>query len=152
MTTLKEFIKETLTQITEAVSDFGAEHQSSGASPNPALAGPLPVESGLFSSGFNDTTRRFDTIMPVSFDVAVSAEESTAAGGGAGIRVLSFISAEGKLSTETVAGSVSRVSFRIPLRLPDTGDHGKPDRSRQRYAITDEDDYAESVLTRDRGF
>jgi hypothetical protein len=53
----------------------------------------------------------------VEFDVAVSAEGKKASGVRGQIRVLEFSSAGAKRSSETDNATVSRIKFKIPLRL-----------------------------------
>lgn len=138
MISLKDFIQETLTQISEATIEFAANKGDTGANPNPPLThGENAASHGLLAGEFNDGKNRYDTIMPVEFDVAVSAEESESKEGKGGVRVMSFIKADGSIAKETVASSVSRVKFHIPLRLPDTGAQGKPALSLPDHAISD---------------
>lgn len=125
MITLKDFVKETLTQITDAIVEFSDERRETGANANPPLSNSF-AQSDAFSIGpkFDQDKQRFETVMPVHFDVAVTAQDTTAEGGKAGIQVLSFLKAEGGLEKETVSSSVSRVAFKVPLGLPETGGRG----------------------------
>jgi hypothetical protein len=123
MLTLKEFIKETLTEITDGLMEFAESKSETGANPNPSYFGKIPDPSyGFLIGAQNKEKGRYDMIMPVDFDVAVSAEDSSSKSGGGSIRVVSFLAGEGKIESETSVGSVSRVKFRVPFRLPDTGD------------------------------
>ena len=56
-------------------------------------------------------------VQMVSFDVAVTAESKEGSGGGFGIRVLG-IEAGMKEDGSDVAGSTTRISFQLPLVLP----------------------------------
>ena len=87
MLTLRDFIRETLAQITGATTDFAFESRSTGANPNPYLDHRSYGESTGFLRGrFNEQTGVHATIVPIEFDVAVSVEETEAAKAGGGIR------------------------------------------------------------------
>lgn len=122
MVTLKEFVKETLSQISEAVSEFSAEHAGTGASANPPLEDGEASALAITVTAYSKEDGRKSTVLPIDFDVAITAEDNLSVSGGGGIKVMSFLKAEAGVETETLASSVSRVKFRIPMRLPDTGE------------------------------
>lgn len=111
MTTLKEFMKETLTQIVEAAAEFSADNTEKGVTTNPQLYDPA-------GAGFATIKHREGVATIIDFDVAISTEESEKVGAGGGIRVLSVIRAEGEVQTNAISGTASRVRFKIPLQLP----------------------------------
>ena len=127
MLTLKEFIKETLREITEATIEFADDNQATGANPNPAIRdGASVAQHGLVVGIFDHDKNRHYLIMPVEFDVAVSVEDKDTKGAGGGLKVVSFLKAEGHLEQESISSSVSRIKFKIPLQLPDTGANPPP--------------------------
>ena len=101
MLTLKDFIKETLTQITEATTEFHTEQGDRAK-----VLGPQIHAAGK-------------SCVRVDFDVAVTAEESSRADGGVAVKVLSVISATGEVEKTNANSSDSRVSFQLALYLPD---------------------------------
>lgn len=126
MLTLKDFVKETLTEIVDAVAEFSAERSSTGANANPPISKtPDQNHDHFFIGEFNEAQNRYDLIMPVSFDVAVNAADTSNTTKGAGIKVVSFLKADGSTSSETTATAANRVQFTVPLRLPDTGARGR---------------------------
>gem|GEM_PF-691528 len=117
MTTLKDFVKDTLSQISEGVTAF--EESSDARSRVEAgikgnLAGDAAAAAGLLYLGAG---KGFATV--VKFDVAVTTEESEAARGSAGIKVIPF-NIGGGLDASTANTSVSRVQFNLPLSLSDS--------------------------------
>jgi len=63
----------------------------------------------------------------IEFDIAVSAEEKNSKSGGAGIKVLQFLEAGGKLDNETKNSTVSRIKFGINVNLLNKEDQAKLD-------------------------
>ena len=116
MTTLKDFVKDTLSQISEGVSEFEGSSDAktrveAGIKGN--LAGDAAASAGLLYLGAG---KGFATV--VKFDVAVTTEETEAAHGSAGIKVIPF-NIGGGLDASTANTSVSRVQFNLPLSLSD---------------------------------
>ena len=116
MTTLKDFVKDTLSQISDGVSAFEAESDAKArveAGIKGNLAGDAAASAGLLYLGAG---KGFATV--VKFDVAVTTEETEAAHGSAGIKVIPF-NIGGGLDASTANTSVSRVQFNLPLSLSD---------------------------------
>ncbi len=110
---LKDFVAETLSQIVEGVQI--AQKREDGTNVNAAMAG---AEFGghLVNVGTYGVATRVD------FDVSVTAETK----GGAGAKLSVFgIGAEG--GAGHTAGSANRISFSVPVRLPD-GDRERENR------------------------
>lgn len=104
---LREFVKETLVQVSLGVQDAIKEQTAAGAvgAINPVW-GP---DAGSISK---------EHIQLVEFDVAVTATEKVGGTGKAGLKVLTFsVGGEGEKSTEN--STVSRVNspFRLFLQL-----------------------------------
>jgi len=102
---LKDFIAETLAQIIEGVK--AAQSGEDGANVNAAMGG-APFGGHLVNVGQYGVATRVD------FDVSITAETK----GGAGAKLSVFgVGAEG--AAGHTAGSANRISFSVPLRLPD---------------------------------
>lgn len=86
---LKQFIKNVLRDITQAVDE-------------------ISLESTREMHLNNSTEQR-----TVEFDVAVTAEDITSASGNAGIKVFSIIEGGGETSKEVKNSSVSRIQFGV---------------------------------------
>lgn len=108
---LKDFIKETISSISEATAELQVSLGSLGVILNP----PVDAEDGnVYRAGSKHTYSRIQTI---EFDVAVTASADTSGGAKGGLKVLSFeFGAEGTHSRQSE--QVSRVKFGIPLVLP----------------------------------
>jgi len=110
---LKEFVAETLSQIIEGVRI--AQQSEEGANVNAAMAG-ADFGGHIVNVGTYGVATRVD------FDVAVSAETK----GGAGAKLSVFgVGVEG--GAGHTAGSANRISFSVPVRLPD-GDSERQNR------------------------
>jgi hypothetical protein len=86
---LLEFVSQAISEIVQAVDDVGTKSSRS---------------IYLESTGETRT---------IEFDIAVSAEEMSAAKGGAGIRVLQFMEAGGDMTSEIKNSTVSRIRFGV---------------------------------------
>jgi hypothetical protein len=135
MMTLKDFIKGALTDIVLATKEFDAEQLAvEGGQAKKPLITATPVfsaaqasnlkDAGLIQLGWNkygnfaaDNVPQYAVL--VDFDVAVSAEETSAEKGGGKISVVSIISAkaEAAIEAKNTNSSVSRVRFKLPIRL-----------------------------------
>lgn len=98
---LKDFVRDTLTQIIEGVTEAQSSTQE-GTSVNPVGHGAVP------SPSWGHTP-----IQDVEFDVAVTTTEETGAGGG--ITVFG-VGVGAKMSD--LSSSVSRIKFRVPVAFP----------------------------------
>ena len=107
---IKEFTKETITQIVSAVCEANELIAGAGAS--------IPTERIYGSQVVTDNENRQRNIVNVEFDVAVSAVESAKVGGGAGIKVATFNVGLGA-NSQNENSTVSRVKFTLPLVLPE---------------------------------
>jgi hypothetical protein len=107
---LKEFTKETITQIVSAVREANEQINDFGASiPTDYFQGSKAITS------FKDGEKN---IIDIEFDVAVSAVESANVGGGAGIKVAAFNIGLGT-NSQNENSTLSRVKFTLPLVLPE---------------------------------
>lgn len=117
---LKDFIRETLVQITKGIEEADSELESSAAIVNPRNVavdhsgnaqhlGSLQEESS--------DTYYLDSVQAIDFDVSVHAKEGSEASAKGGISVGS-IGFGAKGSTTEGKSSESRIKFKIPMVLP----------------------------------
>lgn len=107
---IKEFTKETITQIVSAVREANEQINDFGALiPTDYFQGSKAITS------FKDGEKN---IIDIEFDVAVSAVESANVGGGAGIKVAAFNIGLGT-NSQNENSTLSRVKFTLPLVLPE---------------------------------
>ncbi|MEQ9111495.1 MAG: hypothetical protein RIF37_08780 [Rhodospirillaceae bacterium] len=136
MLTVKDFIKETLMQITDAAKEFEMERSGAdGATVTPEMSGyavnsankqTLISNSGLlFLGAVSNEGSRYDGssldnasyAAIVEFDIAVSATDTETAATGGKLAVMPFVKVGAELGSETANSSISRVAFKLPLRL-----------------------------------
>lgn len=119
MTTLDEFVTESLTQVTKGIEAFEKKRGKKvfeAPSDFRAFEAEHWGQYGIQVVGYDeDEAPSIATVL--HFDVAVTAEESAAAGGGASVKVLGVFSAEGKGDLNATNSSVSRIRFSIPLTI-----------------------------------
>jgi hypothetical protein len=111
---LKEFVKETLVQISEGVKESQGSVRTIGGYVNPTVTYAQGKSELVY---FGETALGHHTFL-VDFDVAVVAAEKKAAEGGAKLAVASFLSIGGSGSSDSESKSTSRVKFKVPLALP----------------------------------
>lgn len=92
---LKEFIKQTIVQITDGLRE-----------------GHKYIQENDYGDGVND-----DKYKEINFDVAVSSNEEEVAGIGGKISVANIFSASGKDEVTTKASNVSRIQFKMYLHV-----------------------------------
>lgn len=100
---LKEFIRETLSEISDAAHQTNVLLKSEGhfSTVNPTL-GP----------------NHFNKPIEVTFDVAVTVEATDSKSVGGGIKVFSMLNAGGESTSDISSSTVSRIKFVVPLALP----------------------------------
>ena len=109
---LKDFIKNTLVQIADGVSEAEKELESRNASVNP-IGGyfdqkQLGGRTWNFKNGVTEI---------VDFDVALTSSEKEGSSAGIGV-LLGSINLGAKGASEETITSVTRIKFSIPLLLP----------------------------------
>jgi hypothetical protein len=109
---LEAFVQQTLLAIAKGVD--AARATATGIAP---LLEPPGEDDDVTGLIFTREGGNLQPVFVVEFDVAVSAESKKASGVGGGIRVLEFISGGAKRSSETHNATVSRIKFKVPLRL-----------------------------------
>jgi hypothetical protein len=121
---LKDFVAASLKQIVEGVKE--AQASAEGNHVNAVNGAGIPLGKGAYSGG------TFGNFTLVEFDVAVSAE--SAGKGGANLKVFG-LGFEG--GGEHKAGSANRISFAVPVRLPDGDSKRSDDVTKRQQASMD---------------
>lgn len=119
---LKDFVKTTIADITNAVTELQAELKN-GAIISPSI--PQPIANSTIKDPDNENVNR--RVSCIDFDVALTVGETGAveSGGKVGIQILSAkIGGESRNHME----NASRITFSIPVVLPTA--HVKSDRER----------------------
>lgn len=111
---LKEFVKETLTQIAAGIEAAQTEVRDCGGFVNPAHR-VNPKGSSEAHFGHLDTGQN---IFLVNFDVAVTVVEESGAEAGAKLSVASLVSIGGGAETSSSSSATNTISFKVPLALP----------------------------------
>ncbi|MCM0756798.1 hypothetical protein M7784_16310 [Desulfovibrio aminophilus] len=116
---IEEFVSSALTQIISGIKTAQQATKETGAiiNPNVILGDRTPKDS------LTVTTMRHGPQLAqiISFNLAVSVQESTQTGGGGKIKVLG-LSAGGGMGIEASSASQSKVTFSIPIVWPIVGD------------------------------
>jgi hypothetical protein len=108
---LREFVKETLVQITQGVRDAQVLAREAGGAVSPALTAFQQAESYLGRIEGNHP------VFLVDFDVAVTATKGKGAGAEAKVTIAPFsVGAGGKVNQ--AEEKTSRVKFKVPVALP----------------------------------
>ena len=110
---LKDFIKDTLVQIVEGVTEAEKIISSNGAHINPRTA-RYPEESRAKGVMYDAS---HGIIEPVVYDVALTESEKEEAKAGIGV-FLGSIGLGAKAGISEGASSLARIQFKIPLALP----------------------------------
>jgi hypothetical protein len=106
---VKEFVTETLVQICEGVQDAAKRLENSGA-----YISPEHVRTSTDRIVRDDALQ---TVDDVEFDIAVTATDSTQAGGKAGLSVMGMgFGANAQSDSEN--SCTSRIRFKVPIALP----------------------------------
>lgn len=115
---LKEFIKQSIIQVTEAIIESNEELKSKDAVVNP---GSIQVNSDASQAYGRESTQlqhQSRTVQKLDFDVAVIVQDEQNAGAGAKISVMSLkLGAEGDISYSNK--SESRIKFAVPIMYPE---------------------------------
>jgi len=116
---LKDFVKETLIQISQGIEEANKELEGSDAMVNPLHITGHSENAQTYGRTRPPSTSKpgTRTVQPVNFDVAVVAEAGEKGEAGAKLSIASIgIGAKG--SIESTNRSESRISFVIPVVYP----------------------------------
>ena len=117
---LKEFIKETITEISNAITECNTELSGNGTVVNPRHV--HGAEKGFdkiygYMADKDSVSKYRRPVHLVNFDVAVTATDKTGTKGGIGIAVGCIgLGTQGKSEAENI--SFSKLTFSIPVALP----------------------------------
>lgn len=114
---LKEFIKESLVQISEGINEANEYLESSGASINPKGIKAYSTEAKAYGRIDSRFTDRDNLVHMVCFDVALHAEAGSESGGGLKLSIAS-IGANANTKNSDSEKSESRIKFEIPMKYP----------------------------------
>jgi hypothetical protein len=114
---LKDFVAQSLIQITEGVVEAQSGLVNYGAKVNPALTNLLPKGERNYGAFGWAKGEGSNPVLVVNFDVAVTATEGTKTKGGIGV-VVGVISLGSTGATDKENSSLSRLQFQVPLLLP----------------------------------
>jgi hypothetical protein len=110
---LKDFIKESLTQLIEGI----AETQDTKLPHRAEISPYIPIENYKTSGTRVGAFYSKQYVTMIKFDIAVTAEETTGTKGGIGVVAGIFaLGSQGK--TDNKDSSISRIQFEIPIILP----------------------------------
>ena len=113
---IKEFIKETLTQIAEGVNETNQQlcnQHSFVVTDNITDASGIPKND---SFSFKDTTAHL--VREIHFDLVVTVSDASAQSGKGGIEVFQFFHAGGSQERQNTSLMTHKLSFTLPLALP----------------------------------
>jgi hypothetical protein len=110
---LKEFVKETLVQITAGVREAQEAVQLLGGVANPATLTRSDGAGSYFA-----TIDDMHHVFLVDFDVAVSVTENAGTSAGAKLNVATLLTLSAGGQSGNVSAATNRLSFKVPLALP----------------------------------
>lgn len=111
---LREFIKQTLTEIAAGVKDAQESVRASGGYANPAHDRRLRDSNEAHFGSLEDGQHVF----LVDFDVAVCATDGEQAEAGAKVQIASIVNVGTQGGFEKSSSVTSRITFKVPLALP----------------------------------
>jgi hypothetical protein len=114
---LKEFIKESLVQISEGINEANVALESSGASVNPKGIRAYSKDAKAYGRIESNFKHRDNLVHMVSFDVALHAEAGSESGGGLKLSIAS-IGANANTKSKDSEKSESLIKFEIPMKYP----------------------------------
>jgi hypothetical protein len=115
---LKEFIKQSITQISEALIETNDELQAKGVVVNPGRVQVNSDTSQAYGRLSNLNKHQTEVVQKIDFDIAVTVQDEQKAGAGAKISVLSLkLGADG--SVNYANKSESRIKFIVPIIYPE---------------------------------
>lgn len=111
---LKEFIKETLVQISEGIEAAQTEVRESGGFVNPAHR----VKVDNSDKSHFGSTENGQNIFLVDFDVSVTVTEGTGTDAQAKLKVGSLVNLGAGGKSSQSSNTTNRISFKVPVSLP----------------------------------
>jgi len=115
---LKEFIKESIVQVTEAIIESNEELKDKNAVVNPGRIQVNSDSSQAYGRESSNITHQSRIVQKIDFDVAVVVQDEQSAGAGAKISVMSLkLGADGEVNYTNK--SESRIKFAVPIIYPE---------------------------------
>jgi hypothetical protein len=111
---LKEYIKETLTQIAEGIQSSLEPVRDAGGFVNPAAETSVKISDTAHFANIGEGRNVF----LIDFDIAVSVEETTGTNAAAKLKVASLLSLGAGGNSGNISSATNRVSFKVPMALP----------------------------------
>ncbi len=109
---LKQFVTETLVQISEGIEAAQKQLKENGS------ASIINTNMTKTNDGHLVTGGRRRPVEYVEFDVAVLANEGTETKAGIGLTVASLLKLDAGGQSNQTAGSESRIKFKVPMSYP----------------------------------
>ena len=109
---LKQFIKETLVEISQGVNEAHEELKGSGTVINPSYVKNESEKVFLYTEGLV----KHPLIQFIDFDVAVTASEESGNTGKAGVSIVGINLGTQRTKDASTSG-VSRIKFQVPILL-----------------------------------
>jgi hypothetical protein len=114
---LKDFVKQTIAQLSQAIVDSNSDLKPLGTIVNPANVVIQPDKKFPFYGELVPDQKELRIVHLIEFDVAITTSESKEKGGDISIKVASIgIGGEGKKQSEYDVNS--HISFKLPVALP----------------------------------
>lgn len=114
---LKEFVRESLVQISQGIIEANEQLKDTKASVNPGGVQAYSTEAKAFGRINEAFDHKGAVVHLVRFDVALHAETGNEAGGGLKLSIASFGLGTDRKKTATDS-SESRIQFDIPMAYP----------------------------------
>jgi len=111
---IKDFVRDTLVQISNGVREAQDVVREDGGYVNPAARVGAKDTAESHLTTINDG----QSVFLVDFDIAVTVAEENSAEGEAKLKIASVLSVGGGAGTTTESTSSSRIGFKVPLALP----------------------------------
>lgn len=112
---ISEFIKETIRQVCDGISQASRESSMSDVIVNPTIS--VGEDGNFFIPRKPSSVAMLRRVQKIDFDIAVEVSESEEAGSDGGVSLHVF-TAKGNLSTKTTNSTINRVCFSVPICLP----------------------------------
>lgn len=105
---IQEFVTDSIRQIINATSDLNAEFNNKG----------VKIAAGIRTKSINHSTLYTNETINIDFNISVTVDESLKKKGGAGLKVVSFLSASGELDSVQASQTANTIHFEIPVMMP----------------------------------
>ena len=115
---LRAFVTAALEQIVTGAADAQKAVASLGAEVNPTITGGPEVAAQVGFLRSMDSTGQHKMVVAVEFDVAVTAQKKQGKEAGVGVMIAAALGIGGKVKKEQSTNVVSRMQFKVPIRLP----------------------------------